>query len=166
MRIEIARRVTRMAAHCSPLFQRLSGRPQPPHSFIRVSLHAFTSKAHEAEIVLSIGARRAGIAQANPDTKPRRIVPGKRMTGPCGFPCTHFAMILPRASERPTPAKFPARSLPPVARAGAAPVRACGPRRSRPWIRELPKMREEKSDGCRLFRSVEIALPFLFDRQT
>ncbi len=57
-------------------------------------------------------ARRAGIAQANPDTKPRRTVPAKIMTGSRGFPRAHFAMIWFRASERATPAKIPAPMVP------------------------------------------------------
>src|SRR3954454_13349362 len=59
----------------------------------------------------TLEARRAGIAHANPDTKPRRIVPAKRITGSRGFPWAHFATIWPRASERVTPAKIPAPRL-------------------------------------------------------
>src|ERR1700730_14901394 len=60
----------------------------------------------------TLEARRAGIAQANPDTKPRRIVPATRMTGSRGFPCAHFAMIWLRTSERTIPAKIPAARVP------------------------------------------------------
>src|SRR5580658_8047817 len=59
----------------------------------------------------TLEARRAGIAQANPDTKPRRIVPARRMPGSRGFACTHFAMIWFRANERAIPAKIPAPRL-------------------------------------------------------
>jgi hypothetical protein len=65
-----------------------------------------------AMIGSTFAARRAGIAQANPATKPRRIVPARRMTGSRGFPCIHFDMIWLRASERTTPAKIPAPMLP------------------------------------------------------
>src|SRR6266480_3394025 len=56
-------------------------------------------------------ARRAGIAQANPDTKPRSKVPAKRMAGSRGFACAHFAMIWFRANERAIPPKIPAPRL-------------------------------------------------------
>ena len=40
----------------------------------------------------TLEARRAGIAQANPDTTPSRIIPANRMTGSRRSPCAHFVM--------------------------------------------------------------------------
>jgi len=59
----------------------------------------------------TLEARRAGIAHANPDTKPRRMVPARRMPGSRGLACAHFAMIWFRANERAIPAKIPAPRL-------------------------------------------------------
>ena len=48
----------------------------------------------------TLEARRAGIAQANPDTKPSRIAPAKRMTGSRGFACAHFGYDLAQGERK------------------------------------------------------------------